>query len=861
MKRKMRSFVGLFLACILVLGNFSTERIGAWEMDTSVESSRDAGTDLYEGAKAKNTLPVTITSSDGSSCGYLLDESFHTAKEFAEGTALTVSAEEEMTGIYIIWDSLVPEWTLEIDGTSYTYGKYGYLHEYIELPKKSKSIVIHIPNGSLLGGNLDGVYEGGMRIADIYAFSSKDVPAFVQKWEPTCTDADVLMVSTHSDDEHIFFGGFLPLYQAEENKKVQVAYFTQHWVYSDYSKIREHEKLNGLWVAGAKYYPILGNFRDAYSESIEGAENTISMEDAELFMTRIIRQTHPLVVALHDTEGEYGHGQHRLNSAAGISAVKLAAIASYDEATVAEYGTWNTPKLYVHLYDDRQILLDMRKELKAFGGKNAISVARQAYLCHESQQQWEKFTVDDYGLYNNALWGLYTSTVGLDKEGNDVLENVRENVDVIRKNAAVSLTGTEEDAISIYDRDDLELIRSNPFGSYILMNDLDLSDEEWMPVDFFGSFYGNGHALLNVKISSCSDMIETSYDGNMKTYDTHFGGFFGVLKNATVKDLQIIGANYEVEANEDTFLGGLAGYAYGCAISNCKVVGDIALYVSGKMFGLGGLVGFGGATTISDSNVDVTLVNVDLDKENKDEQFLAGIFGTGFMDVENCQVVIKGYTSDHGYVHDGGVTGMYLNYMNRQGKCTFSNNYVEGFIRFFEDNEDRRAYCADMAGEVLGNLIYINNASDFKHDEVTDYSSDLLPHSCEDADYVDSQVDGDCIENLFGYTLHTCSICGFEKKDSYKLHDHKLGDAEELIAATYEEQGLEKRVCSLCSREVYAKTPVLEKVVEPEIETEASEEPSVEKKPVKPIAIVIVAFILIFIGVGVLVYRKHMKAK
>jgi LmbE family N-acetylglucosaminyl deacetylase len=389
-------------------------------VDTSIEPNKDAGTDLYESkCYYHNALPLNISISSGQDSSVLHDEKYSTSIKLDEGTLVTVSSETKMHGLYIIWDSMVPEWTLKIGDNSYTYGKYNFLHEYIELPEETNELTIVIPNA---GDQTPIKGLNKMRISDIMAFDTADVPIWVQKWEPTCEEADILAFSTHSDDEQIFLGGITPIYQAEKNMRVQFAFFTTHW--NGYEPIREHEKLNGLWLAGAKYYPIMGIFDDAYSKTYEGAAQTINEDEAALFETRIIRRVHPQVVVTQDyLNGEYGHGQHIFMATNTIKAVEFAADENYDPDSVAQYGVWNVLKFYVHLNSDEPTVLDMRSPLESFGGKRAIDVARQAYLCHQTQQ-WCDFSVDDYGPYSAANWGLYKTNVGPDVAKNDLMENL-----------------------------------------------------------------------------------------------------------------------------------------------------------------------------------------------------------------------------------------------------------------------------------------------------------------------------------------------------------------------------------------------------------------------------------------------------
>ena len=785
-------------------------------VDTTIESSRDCTDEYYKATKFYNVLDLDITVSDGSSGSTLTDESYSTSLTLQPGTTVTVSCDTKMHGTFIVWDSLVPEWTMDIDGTTYTYGTNGFIHEYIELPVETNSFTINIADSSELPVHDGAVY--GMRIADIYAYDSADVPSYVQKWDAPSDAADILIVSSHADDEDIFFGSIPPIY-SDRGKVVQVAYFENHWVYDPASKIREHEKLCGLWCAGVTNYPITSDFSDAWSETLEGAKSTISWDDAVTYAVRCIRQTHPLVVVTHAADGEYGHGQHQLTSAATEEAIKKAADSTYDISSAETYGIWNTPKFYKHMSDTNTINLDARAPLSSFNGDPAIVIARNAYLCHESQQ-WCWFTIDDYGPYSNTCFGLEYSTVGLDVNKDDLLENITDDNEAdIRESA-----GKEKDVIGIYCSEDLYKLADEPYGSFKLMNDIDMTGYDWTPVSFFGTFNGNGRAILNLSVSSLGSSVKDTYDGNMKVYDTSFAGLFDVLDGATVTNLKLLGVNVSVEdASTDCFVAPLAGYIENTEIESCTIEGYAYLSVSAKMFGVGGIVGYGGASSIKNTDTDMTLVCIDNDAENRDEQFMGGAYGAGYIDFDNCNIKIDGYDSDHGYVHNGGLVGMYVFYPQGtvyQGYV--SNTRTEGMITFFEDNTDRRAYCAEFWGEVMNwDFTNTNNSSDFTRNEVYDYSTDLLPHYCSNPTYSEERIVSDC--SGYTYTLYTCDECGYSYKGAYEVpvHSH-LSDEEIVTEATYEETGVSRRLCSDCNTYVYEVIPVKEKIVIEEV-TEAAD--------------------------------------
>lgn len=804
MKKVKRLAIALAVFLVISMGlNITVEAKKIVPIDTSKESSRDSGTDLYEAMKCHNQMALDITVSDGSSGAKLHDENRTSTLTLSPGTVITVTSQTDMHGIYIIWDSLVPEWTLRIDGQEYTYGKYGYIHEYVELPVMTSKLEIVVGDGKGTLGDRPGAVSG-MRVGDIYAFESANLPSFVQLWQPPTEEADIMIVTTHSDDEQIFFGGFLPIYQAEQDMSVQYVYMTQHWVYDAASKIREHEKLDGIYLAGARYYPITSDISDNWADTADGAAKFSPYELGESFVAEAIRRCKPQVVVTHDFAGEYGHGQHMYCNVCTIKAFDNASDSSMYTDSASKYGTWTPSKLYIHLLNDKNIKLDLRQPLSSFGGKTAIEVARQAYKCYESQQ-WCWFTIDDYGETDNSSFGLYRTIVG-DDTCADVMEHL---TPYSEQSGEIDLT-TYRGKTCIYTVDDLKNIANNPSGSYILMNDIDMAGVDWKPLDFYGVFDGNGNSILNLDITKVGDATRTTYDGNYKEYDTTFAGFFGVLENASVMNLKLLGIHADVDSDTHCFVGTLAGWADGSNISGCEIEGYAGLDVSAKMFGVGGIVGYGGNGSIKNTTADVTLVVIDLDKENKDEEFLGGGYSAGNLDVDNVKVYIKGYCSDHGYVHNGGLVGMYAPYPSGNPyEGYIKNTYVDGFITFFEDNTDRRAYCEDFVGETLRWQYQVSgNASNFTRDERKDYSVNLVPHNCTEPSYSENCIASDCYNN--GYTVYTCNACGYTYKGAYieKLHNFSIADVVKQPA--FGEAGLQKLTCSECGAERYEELPSME---------------------------------------------------
>lgn len=386
----------------------------------------------------------------------------------------------------------------------------------------------------------------------------------------------------------------------------------------------------------------------------------------------------------------------------------------------------------------------------------------------------------------------------------------------------------EEAAVEIYTPEDLYAMAENPAGSYILMADLDMAGMEWKSLDFSGTFDGNGHSILNLTLSQPGDETPEACDGNRILYESQYVGLFGTLRNAVVKNLNLLNVRAVVASDAPCFLGGIAGYAEGSVISDCTVTGCLELRAHDRIFGVGGLVGYGGGT-VERCRVDVTLICVDTDAATKDEQFLGGVYATGFMDVIDCEILIDGYVSEHGYAHNGGVTGMYMEYPLGTGEVGHvTGNSVTGKITFFEDNTNRRAYCAAYFGEILvNNCSFKNNLEDFQRDEVFDYSQELRPEICPEPSYRETVTPSAC--DTFGYTVYTCETCGYTYTDRYTLYSHTVTTWSLTQAPTVDSEGLSVGYCDGCGLEFQRTEPKLEP--EPTETTQLAEPSTTETEP------------------------------
>jgi hypothetical protein len=154
--------------------------------------------------------------------------------------------------------------------------------------------------------------------------------------------------------------------------------------------------------------------------------------------------------------------------------------------------------------------------------------------------------------------------------------------------------------------------------------------------------------------------------------------------------------------------------------------------------------------------VDAEITIVAVGAEDTCEEYLGGVLANGFADVENCGVQLEGYTSVQGYVHNGGLVGLSdVNPKNRVHHGYVKGCPVDAMISFFENVEDRRAYCKPYVGETQNDALVVaqNETTRFDSRESKDYATILLPDMDENPVYDSAVTPPTCTE--FGYTTYT----------------------------------------------------------------------------------------------------------
>ena len=350
------------------------------------------------------TDAAVITSSGKAS--KLTDVNHKTKIKYDDGGTIRIESEnEKISHVYVIWDNPPGKWYLNEELVSYTHGKNGFIHEFITLNTPCDYVTVNVPDGKT--------------VCDVRVFSEGEIPSDVQIWNPPHERADLLMLPCHSDDDHLYFGGTMPYYGGEFGMRVQVAYITNHWG----EAVRTHELLNGMWTVGITAYPVISEFPDKATFSLETAQQIYDSDKVRGYIVELIRRFKPYVLLGHDLLGEYGHGAHMLSALLITEAVEISMNENEYPESAEKYGVWDVPKTYLHNYEKNQIRMDWDIPLERFGGKTGFQMAEAGFDCHKSQHIYD-LTVHRNGRCSCRFFGLYRTTVGVDEVKKDFFENI-----------------------------------------------------------------------------------------------------------------------------------------------------------------------------------------------------------------------------------------------------------------------------------------------------------------------------------------------------------------------------------------------------------------------------------------------------
>ena len=218
-------------------------------------------------------------------------------------------------------------------------------------------------------------------------------------------------------------------------------------------------------------------------------------------------------------------------------------------------------------------------------------------LYHEDVQMTRVNSVEDFAINNQFTYDAETGAVVLYVTNFSVFSGVKTTADVwdgtTVADGFASGTGTEEDPYIIETAAQLVYFRKQVDAGvtykdqFVKLNaDIDLSNKPFDPIGFgywyeknvvegkdqntvfMGTFDGGNHTIYNL-YQNCWELDSDKTSYSTYTYSTAGAGLFASIKNATIKNLAISGAEIVFECVD---MGIVVGYAQGtCHFENIVV--------------------------------------------------------------------------------------------------------------------------------------------------------------------------------------------------------------------------------------------------------------------------------------------------
>lgn len=269
-------------------------------------------------------------------------------------------------------------------------------------------------------------------------------------WNPTPEKVDILIISSHPDDEGIFMGGVLPyVTQVKGVEALHISMTSGDWLaaHGPPGWLREQELRAADWVYGFRNEPLFPRFKDYPTSTLEQtwdvwADGILGNGDAEegraaaaYYVAEQIRRFRPEVIAVQDIDGEYGHNNHRATGIATVDGYELALNPLID---IAGLDAWQPKKFYIHQSEanglgspgytfTNWLFHDYTEEVSIDTNDDGVpdatprEVAEMGLAKHVSQGGLNSLDVstvyrvgEAFDGHHSEWWGLYRSTVGPD---------------------------------------------------------------------------------------------------------------------------------------------------------------------------------------------------------------------------------------------------------------------------------------------------------------------------------------------------------------------------------------------------------------------------------------------------------------
>lgn len=290
-----------------------------------------------------------------------------------------------------------------------------------------------------------------------------------------------------------------------------------------------------------------------------------------------------------------------------------------------------------------------------------------------------------------------TKVIVSSTDGSNIIKEV--NIHVVDLNNLLDGNGTESDPYVISSVADLNLIKANLTASYILRNDIDLSDitgKGFEPIGFLQSKYDDGYEMedslriMDEQTLNNSDIFTGYFDGNNCTItglninrpEENGVALFSAVKNGKISNLKI--RNSSITGKR--FVSSFSAYASNAIFENLSSDSEINLFDVG-----GGIIAIATKNTLITRSFNIGNINQDVNSEYfiYAPGYIGGVSGvlrnSSINKAFNLGNINANY--DKGSVDIGGIVG-YIN----QG--SINDIYNTGNVA------TKGSFCGGIAGEV-----------------------------------------------------------------------------------------------------------------------------------------------------------------
>lgn len=297
--------------------------------------------------------------------------------------------------------------------------------------------------------------------------------------------------------------------------------------------------------------------------------------------------------------------------------------------------------------------------------------------------------------------------------------------------SAGSSTEIPEGYTPIYTIADLAGINSDTSGNYILMNDIDMTEETspggswdtghgWTPLNTFsGVFDGNGHRIIGMHIYGEFENSAGLFSRINLCYNQDNGNLY-YNDSAIIKNLGILNCEINVKSSsiyDKANIGGIVGYNGGI-IQNCYVTGEIKGYSTN----IGGIAGCNyGVVTDCYNASNISGLDEDDSSPFYTSGYTGGItaahYGDYYGEITNCYNAGKISSSFDEYL--GPICGYKFDYykLNKNNYSIFfkndENNFSDGFL-----TDAQMKYPASFTGFDFNDTWIIDELSSYPYPQL-----------------------------------------------------------------------------------------------------------------------------------------------